>query len=61
MADAKSEASAALRAHGQAIDELHRKLAAIPGVDTVKLKVAVEKLKTAHASFEEDAAEFVVH
>jgi hypothetical protein len=61
MADAKSEATAALRAHGQAIDDLHRRLAAIPGADTVKLKMAVEKFKTAHATFEDDALECVVH
>jgi hypothetical protein len=61
MADAKAEARAAIHAQGKAIEEIHQKLKAIPGVDHIKVKVAVEKLKLAHAKFEEDAAEFVVH
>jgi hypothetical protein len=61
MADAKSEATAAIRAHGQAIDALHQKLAALAGTNTVKLKMAVEKYKTAHATLEDDALECVVH
>lgn len=61
MADAKAEAKALIHAHGKAIDELHHKLGAIAGVDRAKVKVAIDKLKLAHAKFEEDAAEFVVH
>ncbi len=61
MTDSRTEASAALRAHGQTIDALHQKLAAVHGADTIKLKMAVEKYKTAHATFEDDALECIVH
>jgi hypothetical protein len=61
MSDNKSQATAALNAHAAAIDALHAKLAALPGCDTARLSIAVEKYKTAHAQFEEDALECVVH
>lgn len=47
--------------HKHEIDELHHKLAAIPGVSKERLSIAVEKLKTAHMTFEDDAQEFVTH
>ena len=59
MADAKSEASQALREHGSSIDALHRKLAATPGIDQGRLSAAVAKYKSAHATFEEDALECI--
>jgi cell division FtsZ-interacting protein ZapD len=59
MTDAKSEASQALKDHGNSIEALHRKLAAVPGVDQERLTVVVAKYKTAHAVFEEDAAECI--
>lgn len=61
MADNKTEAGAALTAHAGAIDELHKKLAALPGCDTERLTVAVAKYKTAHATFEDDALQCLVH
>jgi hypothetical protein len=59
MSDNKTQAAAALRTHAQAIDELHQKLAAIPGCDTARLTVAVAKYKGAHAVFEDDALECI--
>ena len=61
MTEPKSEVSKLMQAHKSQIDELHRKLAAMPGVNKEKLSVSVEKLKTAHMEFEDDAAEFVTH
>ena len=61
MSDTKDKAAAALGDHGHAIDELHKKLAAMPGVDTTRLSMAVVKYKTAHAEFEEDALECISH
>jgi hypothetical protein len=58
---ARTEAKALIHAHKHAMDDLHHKLAAIPGVDKVKLRVATEKVKLAHATFEEDALECIVH
>ncbi len=58
---AKTTVQMLMHAHGHAIDQLHDKLAAIPGIDKVKVKMAVEKIKTAHATFEEDALECIVH
>ncbi|MBV8170845.1 MAG: hypothetical protein JO219_02825 [Candidatus Eremiobacteraeota bacterium] len=55
MADAKQEAKDTLEAHGRTIDELHRKLAAMPGVDKERLGRAVDKYKKAHQEFHDDA------
>ena len=55
MSDAKSEVANAVAEHGRAIDELHRKLAAIAGVDKARLAKAVKKFKDAHKIFSDDA------
>ena len=55
MSDAKSDAASALAAHDRAVDELHRKLAALPGCDKDRLDKAVQKLKAAHQTFHDDA------
>jgi hypothetical protein len=55
MSDVKSDAKSALEAHGRAIDELHDKLAAIPGCDKDRLGAAVRKYKAAHQAFHDDA------
>ncbi len=55
MSSAHDQASAELHAHGHAIDELHRKLAAMAGVDKARLHKAVEKFKAAHKQFIDDA------
>jgi len=55
MSDAKADATAALNAHAQSIDELHQKLAALPGCDKQRLANAVQKLKAAHQVFHDDA------
>jgi hypothetical protein len=51
----QDQAAGSLDAHGQSIDELHRKLAATPGVDKEKLQKAVDKYKAAHQQFRDDA------
>jgi hypothetical protein len=61
MSDSKNEAAAALSAHAQTIDQLHAKLAALPGCDTERLTIAIQKYKTAHQVFEDDALECVIH
>jgi predicted translin family RNA/ssDNA-binding protein len=61
MADAKSEVSKVLHESRNAIEEAHRKLSAIAGVDKERLSHAIEKLKSAHRSFEDDAQEMVMH
>jgi hypothetical protein len=55
MSSAREEARAHLDAHGRAIDELHHKLAAAPGVDKERLSKAFEKYKAAHAVMADDA------
>ena len=55
MASSREHASADLDAHGRTIDELHRKLAAMPGADKDRLHKAVEKYKDAHRAFTDDA------
>jgi hypothetical protein len=50
-----STADSHLAAHAAAIDDLHAKLAATPGVDAAKLTHAVGKLKASYAQFVEDA------
>jgi hypothetical protein len=55
MSDVKSDAASALDAHGHAIDQLHAKLAALPGCDKERLAQAVGKYKAAHQAFHDDA------
>ena len=56
MANAqKEDARHALQAHGNAIDALHAKLAATPGVDKDRLQTAVDDYKKAHQTFTDDA------
>ncbi|MGA8532966.1 MAG: hypothetical protein WB615_02520 [Candidatus Tumulicola sp.] len=55
MGDAKADAAGALQAHAGAIDELHYKLAALPGCDKKRLEIAVIKYKSAHQVFHDDA------
>ncbi len=59
MADARSDALQALREHGNSIDALHRKLAAMPGANQQRLSAAVAKYKAAHAAFQDDALECI--
>lgn len=54
MATAREQAAADLDAHGRAIDHLHDKLAAQPGVDKERLQNAVGKFKAAHQVFTND-------
>jgi hypothetical protein len=55
MTSAKDQAASTLDAHAGAIDELHRKLAALPNVDKQRLQGAVDKYKAAHQQFCDDA------
>jgi len=56
MSDATKDAAAqSIAAHGNLIDDLHHKLAAMAGADKAKLQAAVEKYKAAHKSFHDDA------
>lgn len=55
MPDLKSEASKVLEEHRRSIDELHRKLASMPGVDKDRLAHAFEKFKAASQTFHDDA------
>ena len=55
MTDAKSEVAQALEAHKRSLDELHHKIAAIPGCDKERLAHAVERFKAAHQTFADDA------
>jgi hypothetical protein len=55
MSDAKADTTSALEAHARGIDELHRKLAALPGCDQQRLAAAVAKYKAAHQAFHDDA------
>jgi hypothetical protein len=52
---AQDQAARHVDAHGQSIDELHRKLTAIAGADKDRLQKAVDKLKAAHKQFRDDA------
>jgi hypothetical protein len=61
MTDLKEEVSGLLHAHAHAIDDLHRKLAAVAGCDKQRLEKAVAKYKAAHAAFEDDAQGCVIH
>jgi hypothetical protein len=49
------QAAAHLDAHAQSIDDLHRKLAATPGVDQARLTTVVAKYKEAFHQFRDDA------
>ncbi len=51
------EAKRHLDALGKSIDDLHHKLAALPGANKEKLQHAVAKLKAAHKAFHDDALE----
>lgn len=55
MADPKTDARDALDAHARSIDELHHKIAALPGCDNERLAHAVQKYKAAHQAFTDDA------
>jgi len=55
MATPREQAAADLDAHGRAIDDLHRKLAAHPGVDKERLQKAVAQYKASHQAFADDA------
>ncbi len=61
MSDVKTEVAKLIEEHRHTLDELHRKLSAMAGVDKERLSRAVEKLKSAHVEFADDAQEFVVH
>lgn len=50
-----SDAKQVLDDHTRSIDDLHQRLAAIPGVDQERLKIAVGKYKTANKQFADDA------
>ena len=58
--DNKSQVTALLQAHRSSIDDLHQKLAAVPGVQKEQLAKAVVKYKAAVAVFEDDAQDSVV-
>ncbi len=51
----KEDTARLLDSHARTIDALHDKLAAAPGVDKDRLRHAVEKYKTAHQAFHDDA------
>ncbi len=55
MNSARTDAAGSLEAHGRSIDDLHSKLAALPGADQGRLQAATEKYKAAHQQFTDDA------
>lgn len=55
MTDAQTDAAGSLEAHGRSIDDLHRKLAAMPGVDQGRLQQATDTYKAAHQQYCDDA------
>jgi hypothetical protein len=55
MTTTQEQAAASIDSHGGTIDELHRKLAAIPNADKDRLQKAVDKYRAAHAQFRDDA------
>lgn len=57
--DSSSQAQAAghIDAHAQSIDDLHQRLAAIPGASKAQLQTAVDTYKAAHQQFRDDALE----
>lgn len=54
MSTATHDAKRTLDAHVQSIDDLHAKLASMPGVDKERLQAIVDKYKTASLKFHED-------
>ena len=61
MSDLKSEVHDVMERHRHDLDGLHRNLSAMAATDQEKLSRAVEKLKSAHKTFEDDAQECVIH
>ncbi len=61
MSDVKSEVAKLIEEHRHTLEALHSKLSTMAGVDKERLSRAVDKLKSAHVKFAEDAQEFVVH
>jgi hypothetical protein len=57
MATATNDAKVSLDEHAKAIEALHEKLAAMPGVAKDRLRGAVDRYKKAHQIFCEDALE----
>ncbi len=55
MSSATDQAAGNLDAHARSIDDLHRKLAATPGVNQERLQTAVVKYKAAFVAFRDDA------
>jgi hypothetical protein len=55
MSIATDQAAGHLDVHAQSIDELHRKLAAAPGVDQERLQTVVTTYKAAFVQFRDDA------
>lgn len=55
VSNLKGQVTAALAAQAGAIDELHKKLASLPGCDQSRLAQAVAKYKAAHEQFADDA------
>ncbi|HMD01839.1 MAG TPA: hypothetical protein VKG44_02625 [Candidatus Baltobacteraceae bacterium] len=51
----KDDVARALDAHAQSIDALHQKLAAMAGANKARLQQAVDKYKSAHKAFHDDA------
>ena len=54
MSTATHDAKLTLDAHTQSIDELHAKLASMPGIDKARLQAAVDKYKASNLKFHED-------
>ncbi|MBV8118268.1 MAG: hypothetical protein JOZ01_09830 [Candidatus Eremiobacteraeota bacterium] len=55
MAATREEVRADLDSIGRSIEALHHKIGAAAGVDKERLRSAVEKFKTAHKQFHDDA------
>jgi hypothetical protein len=51
----QNRAAAQIDAHAKSIDDLHTKLAGLPGAAQGPLQTAVDKYKTAHQQFRDDA------
>jgi hypothetical protein len=48
------DARHALDAHRKTIEDLHQKLAAMPGINKAKLQVALEKYRASMSQFHDD-------
>ena len=57
MPDSREAAVQALQEHDRSREELHRKLSALPGADTEKLKHAIAQHQKAAKAFQDDALE----